>query len=413
MKSSPSSMFNTYTQLNHAEDHLKLDHERLRPSDPLGKRVAHALAINALQVQRLLETGDRDCATLAAQLLNCGTVHPLRGDLGRNSLVRCFCNSRFCLSCGTRSFKARKVMLEAAVMKQIQRGQAIGMITLTIPHSSDDSPAELLTQITAHWSALRRMQAWKKYSPSHFVKILECVLGGMNGAHWHIHLLVFYLDRDHMNNGFDRVKSAWMELAGASAEGQDARDLSDDHEHALREAVYLGKQPYTAEGFPSFLQAMPMCQIPSLVAEDKGKRFFQTSLKFRKEFMGEDSDLVEQEMQLTKKVRKRGKRSAWRSLPWRTMDEIARWHHKGQLEDQELSRALAQVFYLYKDCLKRGDFEQARRVRSWWGRKVPELVRFQEGWLWDVEANFYDNDPTSALRYGLFRGVDARLGIRR
>ena len=98
-----------------------------------------------------------------------------------------------CVYCSRRAGRKDVLRLHKAAYGHIAKGRALYMAALTLPHNADDEPEDLLNVLMTAWQLFnsgRKTAPFSRHHCSGWTRTLE-VTYGPNGAHFHLHVLIF------------------------------------------------------------------------------------------------------------------------------------------------------------------------------------------------------------------------------
>jgi hypothetical protein len=156
-------------------------------------------------------------------------VTVLKGLRGANFGGVAYCSSMWgCPACSAVIRQRRADELERGVVPFLSRDQGGGglLLTLTIPHTFDDSLETTFATVRDGWAFLRRSRAvkdvWARIGVVGYVKAVE-ITHGRNGWHPHLHVLVLTegrLSAAQVADFSGVVEAGW--IAGATPPGRSA-----------------------------------------------------------------------------------------------------------------------------------------------------------------------------------------------
>lgn len=163
-----------------------------------------------------------------------------------------------CPVCAARIASRRRDQVAHLVKEHQQQGGVVILLTYTISHQRGDSLEDLVNQLTAGWSALRRSAAVKRAEGllrlRGGIRALE-ITHGRSGWHPHLHLLLFlggdgqgYLDLHHITEGMGILVDSWIRRFYRS--GVSVSELAQDWQicdNAERAGEYATKWGAAAE----------------------------------------------------------------------------------------------------------------------------------------------------------------------
>lgn len=133
-----------------------------------------------------------------------------------SNVKRCDC-IWCCAVCAPKITEKRRKDLENALAIARVLGLEVFMLTLTIPHHSGNDTRDLCDQLLASWQRMQNRTFWRNWRKEiglkGTVRALE-VTYGLNGAHVHIHILLF---RKAEHEQPEAVRSAGLITAWKSA----------------------------------------------------------------------------------------------------------------------------------------------------------------------------------------------------
>jgi hypothetical protein len=103
-----------------------------------------------------------------------------------------------CPVCSAKVSERKRLELLRAIDLHTATGGAVLLLTLTVPHTREDKPFELLGKLLEAYRAFGQgKRAWTKAIPGYLgsVRALEVTHGEANGWHPHLHVLVFLKDK--------------------------------------------------------------------------------------------------------------------------------------------------------------------------------------------------------------------------
>jgi hypothetical protein len=119
-----------------------------------------------------------------------------------------------CPVCAAKVSERRKAKLQLAVDTHRAGGGGVSLLTLTVPHTPEHLPFELVDQVLRAFRSMGQgRNRWKQLIPGYigFVRTLE-VTHGSNGWHPHIHLLLFTESSIDLVVVRDLISSLWSRL---------------------------------------------------------------------------------------------------------------------------------------------------------------------------------------------------------
>lgn len=107
----------------------------------------------------------------------------------------------FCRGCASKIYGVRRQELQKAFEFFQGKDKTFSFVTLTHPHTNQETLADTMVRLSAAVSAFRMGKAWTlfkgKYDLEHIIRALEVTYSERNGWHPHFHMLFVY-DRKSM-----------------------------------------------------------------------------------------------------------------------------------------------------------------------------------------------------------------------
>lgn len=231
---------------------------------------------------RLRKARERVSATLRAdgeftkrsdRMDGCGTMAAalILGPDGCEGVFRNQCRDRLCAVCATFKAARHRAALGAVVNDRLARGARLSLVTLTIPHSSEDGLASLLDVLFRALVKFRRRDFFKQNFRG-WARGIEITYSAASGFHPHVHFIVEapYMDLGELHaNWASCVRGAGGGVV--QRQGVDIKGLRD------------GKGLSEAIGYPfkaAELSTMPADKVLELARAIKHRRTFSCARKW-------------------------------------------------------------------------------------------------------------------------------------
>lgn len=117
------------------------------------------------------------------------------GTAGLGGLVTCG-SVWACPVCSAKIVAKRALELDKLITWNVDRGGAVGLLTLTMRHHKGQRLRDLRRGLTGAWRHITQSRGWKQAKAElgldGYVRAIECTHSGENGWHLHIHALLIF-----------------------------------------------------------------------------------------------------------------------------------------------------------------------------------------------------------------------------
>ena len=175
----------------------------------------------------------RITACMKAPMSNVYIGRSEKGITSYGNIMKCS-NVWLCPICSAKINKKRAVEISKAIGHMYRHEYTVVMVTFTHPHKAGE-PLKRLRKV--HAEALRKFKSgrvWKGIKEN--LRYLGCINGnevtyGLNGWHWHSHMLMFIKNDKWLKDHEDVLKERWIKCIRAA--GLTVKKKSDMMDHGM------------------------------------------------------------------------------------------------------------------------------------------------------------------------------------